>query len=152
MSLSNKFNILKGASFCIICLSLTFFSCKTKKAKGLSPIEALPSIERTFVIQVCDKFQMSFDGLPCVVYFSDGSSMRYTTRTDGKIMVKVIGAELNIEKVEYDFFHYRQGSGQLLAKEDFKFATRIASSPTVRYVVVESIFSSKSRNLFVLVR
>ena len=121
-------------------------SCKTKKA---------PSItlrERTFIIQVCDKFQMSFDGLPCNVYFSDGSEATYTTAIDGRIIVKINDPLVSIEKVIYNFLSYRPRAGTLLAKEDFKMATRIPSKSTSKEVTVSAIFSDKVKNLFVLVR
>lgn len=152
---NNKLNVLSGVSSYIVffaCLLFLLFSCKTKKVPIVPLVESPSVLERTFVIQVCDKFQMSYDGLPCVVHFSDGTTMQYTTKVDGKIIVKIKGSEINIEKVEYDFAHYKQRGGQLLAKEDFKLATCIASAPQVRYVVVESMFSSETKNLFVLAR
>ena len=136
-------------SYFLIGLCLVLFSmigCKTKKAPTIT------LRERTFVIQVCDKFQMSYDGLPCNVYFSDGTSMFYTTAIDGKIVVKLSDPLVSIEKVVYNFVSYRQRAGTLLAKEDFKIATRIPSKPTSKEVTVPSPFSDKVKNLFVLVR
>lgn len=129
---------------CILLLLL--IGCKTKKA----PIVTLR--ERTFVIQVCDKFQMSYDGLPCNVYFSDGTNTSYTTAIDGRIIVKLSDPLISIEKVVYNFLSYRQSAGTLLAKEDFKIATRISSKPTSKEVTVPSPFYDKIKNLFVLVR
>ena len=127
-------------------LTLCLFGCKTKKA----PIVILR--ERTFVIQVCDKFQMSYDGLPCSVYFSDGTNALHTTATDGKIIVKLSNPLIKIEKVVYNFTSYRQRAGTLLAKEDFKLAVRIPSSLASKEVTVANPFSDKVKNLFVLVR
>ena len=132
-----------------IALVLTLFSlsgCKTKKA----PIVTLR--ERTFVVQVCDKFQMSYDGLPCNVYFSDGTTAFYTTAIDGRIIVKLSDPLVSIEKIVYNFLSYKQRAGTLLAKEDFKLATRILSKPTLNEVTVPNPFSDKTKNLFVLVR
>ncbi len=124
----------------------SFSNCKTKKA----PVIAL--MERTVVIQVCDKFQMSYDGLPCCVYLSDGSNKVYTTAIDGRIIIKLTSPLTSIEKVVYDFKNYIHRAGTLLAKEDFKIATRIPSKPTANEVIVPSPFSDKVKNLFVLVR
>lgn len=132
-----------------IVLVLTFFSlsgCKTKKA----PIVILR--ERTFIIQVCDKFQMSYDGLPCNVYLSDGTIAPYTTAIDGRIIVKLSDPLISIEKIVYNFLFYRQKAGTLLAKEDFKMATRIPSKTTSKEVIVIAPFSDKVKNLFVLLR
>ena len=136
-------------SYFLIGLCLVLFSmigCKTKKAPTIT------LRERTFVIQVCDKFQMSYDGLPCNVYFSDETSMFYTTAIDGKIIVKLSDPLVSIEKVVYNFVSYRQRAGTLLAKEDFKIATRILSKSTSKEITVPSPFSDKVKNLFVLVR
>ena len=127
-------------------LFASFFSCKTKKA----PLNLV--ISRTVVIQVCDKFQMSYDGLNCVVHFTDGSSSQYRTATDGKITVKLPSMQINIEKVVYDFTGYVQRGGTLLAKEDYKMAKKITSNKLSNTVVVEDTFSSKAKNLFVLIR
>lgn len=132
-----------------IALVLTLFSligCKTKKA----PIVTLR--ERTFVVQVCDKFQMSYDGLPCNVYLSDGTVASYTTAIDGRIIVKLSDPLVSIEKIVYNFLFYRQKAGTLLAKEDFKIATRIPSKTTSKEVTLPAPFSDKVKNLFVLVR
>lgn len=128
-------------------------SCKTKKAPYVlqaPPVEK--NEEKVVVVQVCDKFQMSYNGLPSVVYFSDGSSSPYTTAIDGKIAVKVPMGSVEIEKIVYDFSAYAPRSGQLLASRDFKLATRILSSPMSKTVVVEGTFNSEVKNLFVIVR
>lgn len=132
--------------FLSLCVILCMFGCKTKKA----PMVTLR--ERTIVVQVCDKFQMSYDGLPCNVYFSDGTNASYTTAIDGRIIVKLSDALISIEKIVYNFSGYRQRSGTLLAKEDFKMATRIPSNQSSSEVVVPNPFSDKVKNLFVLVR
>lgn len=124
-----------------------FSNCKTKKVHPMLVLR-----EHTVVIQVCDKFQMSYDGLSCLVYFSDGTSVPYTTAIDGRIIVKLNTPLISIEKVVYDFSNYRPRVGTLLAKEDFKLATRIPSKATAMEVVVPSPFSDKVKNLFVLVR
>ena len=136
-------------SYFLIGLCLILFSmigCKTKKAPTIT------LRERTFVIQVCDKFQMSYDGLPCNVYFSDGTSTFYTTAIDGRIIVKLSDPLISIERIVYNFLSYKQRAGTLLAKEDFKLATRIPSRPTSSEVIVPNPFSDKVKNLFVLVR
>ena len=132
--------------FGLVLICSSSLACKTKKA---------PSVilrERTFVIQVCDKFQMSYDGLPCNVYFSDGTTAFYTTAIDGRIIVKISDPLVSIEKIVYNFLSYKQRAGTLLAKEDFKLATRILSKPTLNEVTVPNPFSDKTKNLFVLVR
>ncbi|MGP1437836.1 MAG: hypothetical protein ACTTKH_02045 [Treponema sp.] len=128
-------------------VSLLASNCKTKKAPPMLVLR-----EHTVVIQVCDKFQMSYDGLPCFVYFSDGTNIPYTTAIDGKIIVKLNNPLVSIEKVVYNFATYTPRAGTLLAKEDFKLATRIPSKATAKEVMVPSPFSDKTKNLFVLVR
>lgn len=135
--------------FLAIFIELSFPSCKTKKAPY---VLKKPLIEKTVVVQVCDKFQMSYNGLACTVYFSDGSSSAYTTKIDGKVEVKVPMGNVEIEKIVYNFGSYKQNAGQLLASRDFKIATRVPSSPLSNLVVVEATFSSEVKNLFVLVR
>lgn len=130
----------------LILVIFSSFACKTKK------VPTVTLRERTFVIQVCDKFQMSYDGLPCNVYFSDGTSTFYTTAIDGRIIVKLSDPLISIERIVYNFLSYKQRAGTLLAKEDFKLATRIPSRPTSSEVIVPNPFSDKVKNLFVLVR
>lgn len=132
--------------FCLCFVTLSLIACKTKKAPTIT------LRERTVIIQVCDKFQMSYDGLPCNVYFSDGTSAYYSTAIDGRIIVKISNPLINIEKVVYNFLSYRQSAGTLLAKEDFKMATRIPSNAMSKEVTVSALFSDKVKNLFVLVR
>ena len=76
----------------------------------------------------------------------------YTTAIDGRIIIKLTSPLTSIEKVVYDFKNYIHRAGTLLAKEDFKIATRIPSKPTTNEVIVLSPFSDKVKNLFVLVR
>ena len=87
----------------LILVIFSSFACKTKKV----PMVTLR--ERTFVIQVCDKFQMSYDGLPCNVYFSDGTSTFYTTAIDGRIIVKISNPLISIEK---DILFFRRCSSK----------------------------------------
>jgi len=129
---------------------LCLLSCKTKKAPLKLSLDFIPA--RTVVVQVCDKFQMSYDGLNCIAYFTDGSSSPYQTAIDGKITVKLQSMQINIEKIVYDFTGYVQRSGTLLAQADYKMAKKITSSKLSNTVVVEDTFSSETKNLFVLVR
>jgi len=155
---------------CIIFIIYCFFaviagsfmcSCKTKKAPFvLEKPEIKKVAEKIVVVQVCDKFQMSYNGLACVVYFSNGSSASYTTAIDGKIAIRVPIVDspennletVEIEKIIYNFAGYASHPGQLLASRDFKLATRIPSSPLATTTTVEGVFSSEVKNLFVLVR
>lgn len=139
--------------FLVVLAFSSFSSCKTKKAPFvLQKPSTKKGEEKIVVVQVCDKFQMSYNGLPCIVYFSDSSAVPYTTEIDGKIAVKVPIGDVEIEKIVYDFSTYAPRSGQLLASRDFKLATRIPSSHESRTTVVEGTFSSEVKNLFVLVR
>lgn len=140
-------NFLKKLTIILTFLFVLFtFACKTKK------VPFVARMERTVIVQVCDKFQMSYDGLPCIVYFSDGTEMPYTTSIDGKITIKISMIEIEIEKIVYDFSNYKPRSAELLAKEDFKLAKRVTSNLNSNKITLEGNFSSKTKNLFVLVR
>lgn len=150
-----KRNYVIFVVFCFLVMFMGSFlsSCKTKKAPFVLQVPKIEKLEeKTVVVQVCDKFQMSYNGLSCTVYFSDDSSASYTTAIDGKIAVKVPIGDVEIEKIEYDFSTYKPRAGQLLASKDFKLATRILSSPLAKATIVEGTFSSEIKNLFVLVR
>ena len=136
--------------FIFIVSLLTTPSCKTKKAPLKLSVKLPPA--RTVVVQVCDKFQMSYDGLSCTVYFTNGSSSPYRTAIDGKITINLPFPQTNIEKIVYDFTGYAQKAGTLLAKEDYKMAKKITSNKLNKTVVIQDTFSSKNKNLFVLIR
>lgn len=139
--------------FVVAFATTSFSSCKTKKAPYILQTPKVGKLEeKIVVVQVCDKFQMSYNGLSCMVYFSDDSSSSYVTEIDGKIEVRVPIGEVEIEKIVYDFSTYRSRSGQLLASRDFKLATRVPSSSLAKTTVVQGNFSSTVKNLFVLVR
>lgn len=132
----------------IVFSNVLFFSCKTKEAKK----EELPSpkVQKTYVIQVCDKFQLSYNGLQALIYLSDGSTFEDKTATDGKIIVKIF-EDLEIEKIVYNFSHYKHNMGQLLASLDFEVAKKISSRPSDRSITIMGPFSSEVKNLFVFV-
>ena len=148
-----KYRIYLACCFFAMCLVASFSSCKTKKAPFVLQEPPIKKVEeKIVVVQVCDKFQMSYNGLPCVVYFSDDSTASYTTAIDGKVDIKVPIGEVEIKKIIFDFSSYRTQPGQLLASRDFKLATRIPSSAQSKTTTVEETFSSEVQNLFVLVR
>lgn len=135
----NKFLIFLFFSCCFFC------ACKTQKA------ERAVAKENIAVIQVCDKYQMSFVNLPCVAFLSDGSTRNFKTDTSGKIIIKLTGG-LKVIKLVYDFENYRRAGGQILAVDDFQYAKKLKFDPAVRFASVEEPVSDKIKNLFVLIR
>ena len=128
-------------------MSFLFFSCKTKEVKGIE--HPLLKAQRTYVIQVCDKFQLSYNGLQAFIYFSDGSILEDKTAIDGKIIVKVFEG-IEVEKIVYDFSNYRHRMGQLLASLDFEVAKKISFRPSEKSITIMGPFSSEVKNLFIL--
>lgn|GEM_PF-1005463 len=147
MMLKRNYIILNCVFFTVFFMSFLFSSCKTKEAKK----EVIPFIlpQRTYVIQVCDKFQLSYDGLPSLIYLSDGTTLEDKTAIDGKIIVKIFEG-IKIEKIVYNFSNYKHKSGQLLASLDFEVAKKIPSRPFEKSITIMGPFSSDIKNLFIL--
>ncbi len=111
--------------FLILCV--IFSSCKTKQ---IPPAE-IPVVKEIAFIQVADRGQISFKGLPCTVTLSDGNVQNYTTDDEGKIIIKA-DSNLKIVKIVYNFNGYTRTGGKLLAKEDFKLAKKVKTNKNTK--------------------
>lgn len=131
--------------FCILCL---YCSCKTQKAP---PVILKHPVERQAVIQVCDKFQLSYQDLPCMVYFSDGKTELYKTNIDGKIIIRLEESQ-KIVKLIYDFTNYKRKTGEILAINDFMSARKLKFNPGEKFAEIETYISEKAKTLFILMR
>lgn len=128
-----------------ICL---FFACATKK---YTPAILKKTAEYYAVVQVCDKFQLSYQDLPCTVYLSDGSSEVYKTNIDGKIVIRLLENQ-KIIKLVYNFENYRRKGGEILAVNDFMSAKKLKFNPVEKFAVIETHIIKNSKTLFVLIR
>ncbi len=105
--------------------SLTVFFAVSCVSKGvIEPVKKEPVKPQIAFIQVTDKAQMSYRGLPCTIFFADGSKENRKTDIEGKIKL-MANPNMVIKKVTYDFTKYKRKDGRFLAKEDFPYRRKV---------------------------